>query len=409
MMATFRYKAYDPTGTVETGTIEAASRDAALDALAHRGRLASEIVEADGAPTSAVWSRFGFHGRAFTPAALALFVRELATLTRAALPIDETLRIIALQPLLPPASRAVARAVEQRVVAGSSLSDALAAAGPALPEYVSRLVRAGEAAGALPETLEDLADFIERATAQRERVKSALLYPVVLLVAALVALTVIIMVLVPAIAPLFADAGVPPPVPIAVLSGVAAVLANTWPLLLAAIVATVLLARRLRANEGIATRVDRTLLDFPLAGSIIRRRETARLARTLAILQRGGLVMLDALDIAARVPANRAYRRALIEARAAVSQGGSLSVALSASGLFPEVALRLVAIGEKTGRLGPMLTKLADMEEAVLTRDLDRLTGLVGPTLTVLIGLVVGGLVLSVLGAVVSLNDLAIR
>jgi general secretion pathway protein F len=409
MMATFRYKAYDAAGSVETGTIEAATREAALEALARRGRLASEIDEAEREPAAASWRLPGLKRRAFTPAALALFVRELATLTRAALPIDETLRIIALQPLLPPASRAVARAVEERVVAGSSLSDALAAAGPSLPEYVSRLVRAGEAAGALPETLEDLADFIERATTQRERVKSALLYPAVLLAAALVALTVIVMVLVPAIAPLFADAGVPPPLPITLLSGFAGLLAESWPLLLAGLAGAVLLGRRLLANEALATRLDRALLDLPLAGSIIRRRETARLARTLAILQRGGLVMLDALDIAARVPANRAYRSAVADARAAISQGGSLSTALSASGLFPEVALRLVAIGEKTGRLGPMLTKLADMEEAVLARHLDRLTGLVGPTLTVLIGLVVGGLVLSVLGAVVSLNDLAIR
>jgi len=409
MMATYRYKAYDDAGALETGTIEAASREAALDALARRGRLASEIVDAAEARQSTLGTSLRLSRRAFTPAALALFVRELATLTRAALPIDETLRIIALQPLLPPSSRAVARAVEERVVAGSSLSDALASAGPALPEYVSRLVRAGEAAGALPETLEDLADFIERATTQRERVKSALLYPAVLLAAALVALTVIVMVLVPAIAPLFADAGVPPPLPIAMLSGLSATLADTWPLWLAAAIAAVLLTRRLLANEEIAGRIDRTLLDVPLAGPIIRRRETARLARTLAILQRGGLVMLDALDIAARVPSNRAYRRAVVEAREAVSQGGNLSSAFSASGLFPEVALRLVGIGEKTGRLGPMLTKLADMEEAVLTRDLDRLTGLVGPVLTVVIGFVVGGLVLSVLGAVVSLNDLALR
>jgi general secretion pathway protein F len=409
MMATYRYKAYDETGAIETGTIEAASREAALDALARRGRLASEIVEAADAGRPTFGTSLRLSRRPFTPAALALFVRELATLTRAALPIDETLRIIALQPLLPPSSRAVARAVEERVVAGSSLSDALASAGPALPEYVSRLVRAGEAAGALPETLEDLAEFIERATTQRERVKSALLYPAVLLAAALVALTVIVMVLVPAITPLFADAGVSPPLPIAVLSGLSATLADTWPLWFAAAIAAVLLTRRLLANEEIAARIDRTLLDMPLAGPIIRRRETARLARTLAILQRGGLVMLDALDIAARVPSNRAYRRAVVEAREAVSQGGNLSSAFSASGLFPEVALRLVGIGEKTGRLGPMLTKLADMEEAVLTRDLDRLTGLVGPVLTVVIGVVVGGLVLSVLGAVVSLNDLALR
>jgi general secretion pathway protein F len=319
------------------------------------------------------------------------------------------LRIVVLQALLPTASRAVARKLERAVVEGASLSEALAASGAAFPPYYARLVRAGESGGALAETLEDLANFIEHAKAQRDRIRSALAYPMILLAAAVVSLGVIVAVLVPAIAPLFEDAGVDAPPIIAVLMSLQQVIGDHMLLVAAALVVAFASVVTVLRSERVRQWWDEFVLRLPIVGRLVRCRDTARVARTLAILDRGGVAMLDALDIAAQVPANRVMRGAVEHVRRDVAEGASLSESLYRSGQFGELFVRLVTIGERSSRLGQMLARLADMDEAVLRRDTERLTGLVGPVLTLLIGFVVGGLVLSVLGAVIGINELALR
>ena len=323
--------------------------------------------------------------------------------------MDEALRIAHVQPLMPGRVRQAIARVLGRVLEGASLSEAFQAEGPAFPAYYVHVVRAGEAAGTLGQTLDELAGFLERSAEFRARVGSALLYPAMLMVVAVAALAVIMTVLIPTIAPLFTDAGVEPPFIIGFLLWVHGALASHW---LVALSATIAVAVGLLAvSRSARWRLwrDRQLLRLPLVAGLVENGQTAIMTRTLATLLRNGVPMLQALQIAGDVLSNRAMAAALRECAGDVKEGATLSGALGRSGLFPELALRLTAVGEQTGQLDTMLDRVGNIYELALQRQLGRLTNLLTPVLTLAMGVLVGGLLLSVMGAIASVNELALR
>ena len=162
-------------------------------------------------------------------------------------------------------------------------------------------------------------------------------------------------------------------------------------------------------SEPVLVLRDRALLSIPVLGGLIERRSTAQLARTLATLIRNGVPMLDALDVCAGVLANRCYRAAIRQAERELNEGKSIAAPLQRSGLFPEVALRLIQVGEQSGQLEIMLVRVAEIFEHDVRTRLQRLIGLMAPILTLAIGALVGGLILSVMGAILSINDLALK
>ena len=408
-MPRFAFKAFDGNGAVAAGEVAAANRESALEVLARRGQIAFDLAEA--APGSSLpwWSREVFGSGRLSSQNLATFTRELASLVKAELPIDEALRIVAVQPMLPGRLRQITNSVLERVLEGESLSEAFTAQGKAFPEFYARLVKSGEMTGSLSGVLDDLAKVVERTAETRSRVGSALVYPAVLMVAAIVAMGVILAVLIPTLLPIFEDAGVQPPFLIRVLSGAQKFVAANWlsisVLASAGIVALGIAAR----SPQLRLVIDRAILRLPLIGSLIERRETARLARTLAVLTRNGVPILDTMRIASGVLSNRAYSEAVRLAGEEIKEGGTLSGPLTRSGLFPDLFLRLTAVGEKTGQMDTMQVRVAEIFETAVERQVERLTGLITPVLTLLIGGVVGGLIISVMGAIFSVNDLALK
>lgn len=408
-MPRFSYTAYDRNGARAAGEVVAATREGALETLVRRGQFPVEIAETAANPQVQWWQREVFGSGRLSLATQATFTRELVSLVKADLPIDECLRIVAMQPMLPAKLRSTVGNVLARVFEGDSLSDALAAQGAAFPEFYWRLVRAGEASGSLAECLEDLAGFLERSAEARGKVVSALLYPAVLVIAALAAVGVIIMVLLPAIAPIFKDAGATPPMLIRVMSGIEETIRAHWAAILVGLSGlTVGIAVALQ-NASTRSSFDRLLLRVPVIGAVIERRESGRLARTLATLIRNGVPIIDAMRISGSVLSNRAMRDAVLVAAEDIKQGGQLSAPLARSGLFSALLLRLAAVGEQTGQLDTMLLRAAEIYESALQRQLQRLTSLITPVVTLLIGAVVGSLILSVMSALISVNDLAIR
>jgi general secretion pathway protein F len=405
----YGYRAYDSGGKIVKGDVAAESREMALEILHRRGELPLEILDGAVAEDKPWWDREITLFRRVPLSGLALFTRELATLVKADLPLDETLRIVALQPSLSSTMRRVTGTVLARVLEGQSLSQALAADSDVFPEFYWRLVRGGEASGSLGEVLDDLAGFLERSAEMRSKVLSALLYPMILLTVAMIAVIAIMAILLPAIVPLLRDSGAPLPLIVTVLEGIRQTLTgNVW--LVPGITAgTLLLVAGLSAAGLLKPFVSSLALRLPIIKGIVMQREVARFARTLATLMRSGVPMLDATRIAGSVLSNFTYRSAVANVTEELRQGASLTRPLSASGYFPEVALRLVAVGEKTGELEPMLTRIADIFEAALQRRLDRITALITPILTLAIGLLVGGLIVSVMGALLSINELAIN
>ena len=409
-MPPFRFRAYDQNGALKDGEIEARSRERALEALHQRGQYPIDLIAVDDGQVAAGkwWEREITLGDGSLPASgLMLFTRELATLVKADLPIDECLQIVSLQPLIPRRIKAATLGVLDAVRQGQSLSAALAARGTEFPEYFWRLVQAGEASGSIGEVLDDLSAFLERSNEVRSQVSSALLYPAVLLVAAGGALVIILTVLLPTVVPLFKDAGAPLPGSIRVLVDAQDFVARNWVVslaVLAAILASIPLAWR---QPALRLSIDRALLKLPVVGGLIANRETSRFARTLSTLSHNGVPMLDAVRISGSVLQNTAYARAVATAGQVLQEGGQLSTPLVKSGLFSELAMRLIAVGERTGQLEPMLMRVATVYEDSLQRQLSRLMSLLTPVLTLLIGGMVGGLILSVMNAILKVNELA--
>lgn len=408
-MPRFTYRAYDQRGALTTGEILSESREAALEFIHRRGERAVEVREGVPPASGSGWGRL-LAGRQQLPlSSLAPFTRELATLVRAEIPIDEALRVVAMQPLIGSRMRAMSGRILAAVVEGRSLSEALAATDGAFPEYHWRLVETGEQSGQLGTVLGELATFLERAAETRGKITSALLYPAILLTAAAATLTVIMGILIPTMMPIYEEAKTPPPAIIAFLAGLANFLGEWWPVTVVGAAVVGVLAWAMGGNAKVRGWRDRTILRMPIVGSMVTRRDTARLSRALATLTRNGVPLLSAVETAAGSLGNGELRRTVRLAGDRLKEGGNLTTPLRASGVFPDMALRLMGAGEQTGQLDTMLTRVADIYERSLERDLQRATNLLTPLLTLAIGLLVGGLVISVMGALAGINDLALR
>ncbi len=408
-MATFRYKAYAPDGRALAGTIEAANRKGAIDELHQRRVFPFDVVEGAVDDATRWWEREVFGGHGLPAGNLATLTRELATLIKAELPIDEALRILAGQPLLGNRTRTVVRGLLAKVEAGAPLSEAMAAATEAFPAHTWQIVRAGEASGTLGPALGDLAQSLELSEKVRQQVRSATLYPMVLLAAASVAMGLVLFILIPALGPLFKGVGAELPLSLRILDGIRSAL--TVEPILTGLVLTALAGGwfAVRRSQPWQYFRDGLVLRIPGLSSLITYRETGRLARTLATLLRSGVPLLDAMTVTSGVLANSRFASAVAAATERVRQGTGLAAALAEGGRIPETAVRLISVGERSGEIDAMAARVADIYEQAFQRNVERATALLAPLLTVLIGGLVGTLILSVISATLSLNELTWR
>jgi len=406
-MPRYRYRAYDGAGALKSGEIEGLSDTGVLDQLRAAGLFPVEAVEQGHAREERWWQRDLFAGRTLPATSLAMFTRELSTLVEAGIPLDEALRIVTLHPM----TKAMRKVVEEtlaHVLEGASLSEAMERQGRYGDFYCSR-VRAGEAGGNLAEVLRQLAAFLERSVETRARIRSALVYPCVLVLMALGALVLIATVLLPTLVPIFRDAGAEPPYLIQRMLDAQATVADHWIVLCVIAAAAVVGVVALWQYPQARIAGHRLVLRMPVLGDLVTLGETAKLARTLASLLGSGVPMLTALRIVGNVAGNAVFTTALAEASEEVKEGRMLSQALHKSGVFPGLMLRLIAVGEETGRLEPMLRHVEKIFETQVHRRLEQLLTLLTPALTILMGLIVGGLIMSVMNAILSINELAIK
>jgi general secretion pathway protein F len=257
--------------------------------------------------------------------------------------------------------------------------------------------------------LEDISTFLERSNEVRSHVTSALIYPAVLLMAAMAALGVVLTVLLPTVMPLFKEAGKEPPPTLAFLVNAQSAVADHWLLVLALLAALGLALSFAWRSPALRLTIDRAILRLPVIGGLVAARETARFSRTLSTLSHNGVPMLDAVRISGSVLQNKAFNLAAVAAGESLKEGGSLSQPLAKSGLFSELALRLIAVGEQTAQLDAMLMRVAQIFETTLQRQLARMMTLLTPILTLLIGGLVGGLIITVMTAIMSLNDIVVQ
>jgi general secretion pathway protein F len=403
-MPVFQYAAYTPAGGIETGKIDAQSGEEALGLLAARGLTPFETREMRRPRRSLpLASRAGIASED-----IALLARELATMLEAQVPVDETLRLLAGQ-VQSARSRRLVEALLTDILSGASLSSALARHEPDIPPLMISLVRAGEVRGALGPTLSEIARLLESRAEVRGRVRSALIYPLALAAIAAGTLVIILTVLFPSLIQLFEESGSDPPLVLALARDAVQLLETQWALLLPAFSMLTMTTGFAFTRPGARRSIARILGKLPLIGDLRRKLTVAAFTRTLGTLLRNGVQVVEALSIAAGVVRGTHLGERLRDVTVSIQQGSKLSAALAASDALPSAATRLIAIGEESNRVDAMLLHLADMYDREAARALERAMTLLSPLITVAIGIVVGGIILSVMQAVLSVNTLALN
>ncbi|MGE0207632.1 MAG: type II secretion system F family protein, partial [Lysobacteraceae bacterium] len=368
-MPHFRYKALSTAGDPIEGVMEAASAEEVIVRLQDAGNLPLDARPADdsGGSLAALFRRAPMKG-----AQVLQFTQQLATLLGAGQPLDRALQILLDLPDSPEARRVIER-VRDAVRGGTPLSQALEQEEGVFSRLYVNMVRAGEAGGSLHDTLKRLAEYLERSKALRESVINALIYPSILVLMVFGALLLLLGYVVPQFLPLFEDMDVEMPLLTQVVMALGNFVSGYWWLLLAGLVAGFMLLRRRLADPQTRRGFDAWVLRRGLVGGLVARLETARLARTLGTLVHNGVPLLTALSIARNVMGNLALSDAVEAASAEVKTGGGLAQALGRSKLFPRLALQMVAVGEESGDLDTMLTKVADTFDQEVKNTVERL------------------------------------
>lgn len=401
-MALFQYKAAGQAGDVETGEIEARDEAAVVERLQAMGfipiRVAPVAAQAKGGAGLFARGRIGQDQ-------VGALTRELATLVRSGLPLDRALEILIDLAQTPPMQSLLTR-VRDEVRGGAALSKALEAHPAVFSRFYVGMIRAGEAGGALGNVLARIGEFMERSKELRETVKSALIYPSILVLASITSVLLLLIFVVPQFSQMFEQSGkaLPLATQIVVRSG-DLLRRYWWTLPLGAFLLHRYFAWQMRRPESKFV-WDGRLLRLPLAGDLLTKIEVARFARTLGTLIANGIPLLGALAIVKETIGNSVIAAGLDAAREQLKAGQGLSKPLMAQGIFPPLAVHMVGVGEETGRLDEMLTRVADVYDREVSLAVRRMLALLEPVMILGLGLVIGGIIISILLAILKVNSL---
>ncbi|MFA5589509.1 MAG: type II secretion system inner membrane protein GspF [Lysobacteraceae bacterium] len=401
-MPQFRYKALSAAGDQIEGVMEAASAEEVVARLQDAGNLPLDARPADevrGGALTAMFQRAPMNG-----AQVLQLTQQLSTLLGAGQPLDRALQILMDLPETPQARQVIER-IRDAVRGGTPLSQALEQQENVFSRLYVNMVRAGEVGGSLDDTLKRLADYLERSKALRESVINALIYPSILVAMVFGALLLLLGYVVPQFLPLFEDMDVEMPLLTKVVMAVGTAVSSYWWLFLAGAIGALVLFRKRLQDPVKRQGFDAWILKRGLLGGLIARLETARLARTLGTLVRNGVPLLTSLSIARNVMGNLALSEAVEVATGEVKTGGGLALALGRSKLFPRLALQMIAVGEESGELDTMLTKVADTFDIEVKNTVDRMLAALVPAITVFMAVVVALIMMAILVPIFSLTS----
>jgi general secretion pathway protein F len=404
-MTLYFYKAVNRDGESVEAQREAADEGALILALQSEGLIPIRVAPASTRPFA--WLRLGRDKSRLSQKDIALFTHELLTLLQAGLPLDRALTVLLELTETQPGLNALIGRVLEAVKGGAQLSDALEAQSGVFSRFYLNLVRAGEAGGALEQVLARLSDYLERSKELRETVSSALIYPAILVTMAALSLLLLLTFVVPQFTEMFESAGKELPLPTQIVVGIAEGLRDYWwalPLLAMGLASYV---RFQMADSGRRYVWDRRFLGLPLVGDLIKKIEVANFSRTLATLLGNGVSLLTALTIVKETLGNRVVADRIDLAVESLKQGGGLSAPLVESGLFPTLAIQMVKLGEESGHLNEMLERIAVTYDKEIKIAIQRLLALLEPVLIVGLGIMIAGIIISILMAILSVNDLA--
>jgi type IV pilus assembly protein PilC len=334
------------------------------------------------------------HRRRIGRQELVVFNQELATLLKAGMPLVQSLDILR-QRISNPTFKAVLDEIYEKVKAGSALSDSVAAHPDLFPPVYAASLMAGERAGNLDEVIRRYVAYEKVIGAVRRRTISALIYPAILATLMLVLIGIIVLRVVPAFSEFYSQFGRALPLSTRIVVGASTAIVRNFPIIVAALAVVAIGLIAWWKQPGQRTRIDRMLLELPWAGETIRKFATSQLARTLGTLLGGGIPLVNALEIAGRSMSNRFLASELADAGRRVREGQSLAAAMLARGVFPDVAVKMVEVGESTGALQEMLNSLAEFYDEEIETEVSRFVTLIEPLILVIMGVVIALVVLS--------------
>jgi general secretion pathway protein F len=405
-MPVFTYRAADRSGRTIDGEMEALDPQAVIERLHREQYFPVRVDRADARPGLASLRLGAAGGGRVSGRDLLTFTQQLSTLVEAGIPLDRALQVL-VDLSVSARLRQIVQDVAQSVRTGSTLADALSRHHP---RPFSRLyintVRAGEKGGVLEASLRRLAEHLEATRELREALVSAIVYPAFVFTVGIAAVVFLMTFVLPRFAVIFSDLGQRLPLPTQIMLGISHALVSYWWVLGLLILALVLAWNLITRSEAGRLAVDRWMLGLPVFGAVLRKLEVGRFARTLGTLLQSGVPLLAALGVAREVAQNRVVAVALTAVQEGAKRGDGLARPMSETGAFPALAIHMVRVGEETGRLEEMLTRVAAAYEAEIRGALRRLISLLEPVIILLVGIVVLGIVLSILMAILSINEL---
>ncbi len=323
-----------------------------------------------------------------------IFTRQFATMINAGLPLVQSLNILA-QQTENASLKEVVKQVVYDVEAGNTLADAFRKHPEAFPDLYVNMVAAGEAGGILDTILLRLATFLEKSDALIRKVKGAMVYPAVIISVAVIAIAVLLIFVIPTFESMFASVNMDLPLPTKVVIGASKLLIEWWWAILLAIGAGAFGFRQYYATNDGRKQIDGALLKSPVLGDLLRKSAVSRFTRTLGTLISSGVSILDGLEITAKTAGNRVIHDAVMQSRASIAGGETIAGPLQTSGVFPPMVISMIAVGEQTGGLDEMLSKIADFYDAEVDVAVSALLSLMEPIMIVVLGVIVGGMVVA--------------
>ncbi|MGZ3333345.1 MAG: type II secretion system F family protein [Gemmatimonadaceae bacterium] len=384
-MATFTYTARAFNGDLRTATIDASSRD---DVIAQLRKQRLSVVKIDQDAAKKV-------GRgAIKTRDVVIFTRQFSTMINSGLPLVQALTILAEQ-TDNKALAEVTKKVVFDVESGNTVADALSKHPRAFTNLYVNMVAAGEAGGILDTILLRLATFLEKNDALVRKVKGAMIYPAVIMSVAAIAVVVLLIFVIPVFAGMFASAGQALPLPTRIVIGASGFLRSYWWIIGAIVITGGYMGKKYYATPSGKLVIDRFMLRMPVLGDVLRKSAVSRFTRTLGTLISSGVSILEGLEITAKTAGNRVIQDAIMQSRSSIAGGDTIAQPLQKSKVFPPMVISMIAVGEQTGGLDEMLSKIADFYDEEVDAAVSNLLSLLEPIMIVFLGVVVGGMVVA--------------
>ncbi len=389
-MTTFNYVAKDAEGKTLRGTLSG-ERTAVLQQLRQKNLIPVALTES--APKNASALSMSFGGKV-PLAEIVIFSRQLATMIDAGIPILQSLEILSDQ-TDNKKLREVLKDVAKRVAAGTSIHKAVGQHPRVFSDFFIHLLKAGEESGNIDEILDRVAVYMEKSDKLARKVKSAMIYPAVVMSMAIAITALMLIKVIPVFAEMYSGFDIELPLPTRVLMGLSDGLRANFFYIIGGAVAAFFAFRAYAKTEGGALTLDRVKLRLPVFGPLIRKVAVSKFTRTLATLLKSGVPILRALDIVAKTSGNRLLERVIQASSKAVREGRKLSEPLNESKVFPPMVVRMIAVGETSGELEKMLAKISDFYDDQVDVAVAGLTSLIEPLVIAFLGIVIGGIVIS--------------